>query len=62
LGGHSNAKWITFYLGWYLRHPALAELHISDFNIKTKMVPFWKKKAEAKIITLWGFEIYCQFG
>ena len=37
----TKPKRIAAYIGRYLRHPAIAESRISDFNVETNMVTFW---------------------
>jgi hypothetical protein len=32
---------IASYIGRYLRHPAIAESRISEFNVETNMVTYW---------------------
>jgi hypothetical protein len=37
----SKPRLIAGYVGRYLRHPAIAESRISEFNVETNMVTFW---------------------
>jgi predicted RNA-binding Zn-ribbon protein involved in translation (DUF1610 family) len=37
----SKHRHIAGYVGRYLRHPAIAESRISDFNVETDMVTYW---------------------
>ena len=32
---------VKSYVGRYLRHPAIAESRISEFNVETNMVTYW---------------------
>jgi len=48
---------IAAYIGRYLRHPAIAESRISDFNVETNMVTFWyEEKGGKKFVTLSALE------
>jgi len=44
----TKPKRIAAYIGRYLRHPAIAESRISDFNVETNMVTFWYEENGAK--------------
>ena len=44
----TKPKRIAAYVGRYLRHPAIAESRISDFNVETNMVTFWYDEDGAK--------------
>jgi hypothetical protein len=37
----SKPRYIAGYVGRYLRHPAIAESRISEFNVETNMVTYW---------------------
>jgi len=37
----SKPRLIAGYVGRYLRHPAIAESRISEFNVETNMVTYW---------------------
>jgi len=37
----SKPRQIAGYIGRYLRHPAIAESRISEFNVETNMVTYW---------------------
>ena len=37
----SKPRHIASYIGRYLRHPAIAESRISEFNVETNMVTYW---------------------
>jgi len=37
----SKPRLIAGYIGRYLRHPAIAESRISEFNVETNMVTYW---------------------
>jgi hypothetical protein len=37
----SKSRQIAGYVGRYLRHPAIAESRISEFNVETNMVAYW---------------------
>lgn len=37
----SKPRRIAAYMGRYLRHPAIAESRISEFNVETNMVTYW---------------------
>ncbi|MCL2287963.1 MAG: transposase [Candidatus Bathyarchaeota archaeon] len=37
----SKPKLIAGYVWRYLRHPAIAESRISEFNVETNMVTYW---------------------
>jgi adenylate kinase family enzyme/ribosomal protein S27E len=53
----SKPKHIARYIGRYLRHPAIAESRISEFNVETNMVTFWyEEKGEKKFVTLSALE------
>ena len=48
---------IAAYIGRYLRHPAIAESRISDFNVETNMVTFWyEEKGKKQFVTLSALE------
>jgi hypothetical protein len=48
---------IAGYIGRYLRHPAIAESRISDFNPVTNMVTFWYQlDGEKKTVTMSALE------
>jgi hypothetical protein len=53
----TKPKRIAAYIGRYLRHPAIAESRISDFNVETNMVTFWYDEDGAKkFVTLSALE------
>jgi hypothetical protein len=53
----SKPRHIARCIGRYLRHPAIAESGISDFNVVTNMVTFWyEEKGEKKFVTLGALE------
>jgi adenylate kinase family enzyme len=53
----SKPRNIARYIGRYLRHPAIAESRISDFNPETNMVSFWyRAEGEKKFVTLSALE------
>ncbi len=48
---------IARYIGRYLRHPAIAESRISEFNVETNMVTYWFVEDEVKkFVTLPALE------
>jgi len=48
---------IARYIGRYLRHPAIAESRIADFNPETNMVTFWYElDGEKKTVTMSALE------
>lgn len=48
---------IAQYIGRYLRHPAIAESRISDFNVETNMVTYWyEEDGTKKYVTLHALE------
>jgi len=55
VGKPRNVAW---YIGRYLRHPAIAESRISDFNVETNMVTYWYRDqdGEKKYVTLSALE------
>jgi hypothetical protein len=44
----TRPKQIARYIGRYLRHPAIAESRISEFNVETNMVTYWYEEGGAK--------------
>jgi ribosomal protein S27E len=53
----SKPKNIAKYIGRYLRHPAIAESRISEFNVESNMVTFWyEEHGEKKFVTLPALE------
>lgn len=53
----TKPKRIARYIGRYLRHPAIAESRISDFNVETNMVTFWYEvDGEKKTVTMPALE------
>jgi ribosomal protein S27E len=53
----SKPRNIARYIGRYLRHPAIAESRISDFNPETNMVSFWYRvDGEKKTVTMSALE------
>lgn len=57
----TKPKRIAAYIGRYLRHPAIAESRISDFNVETNMVTYWyeekgKGKGKKQFVTLSALE------
>lgn len=48
---------IANYIGRYLRHPAIAESRISDFNVEANMVTYWyEEDGVKKFVTLHALE------
>jgi hypothetical protein len=54
----SRPRHIAGYIGRYLRHPAIAESRISEFNVETNMVSFWfvDEHKVKQFVTLHAFE------
>jgi ssDNA-binding Zn-finger/Zn-ribbon topoisomerase 1 len=53
----SKPRSIARYIGRYLRHPAIAESRILDFNPETNMVSFWYRvDGEKKTVTMSALE------
>ncbi len=59
----ASPKGVAKYVARYVRHPAIAESRISEFNLLTDSVTFWHdvkdkygKKVERKWVTLSAFE------
>ena len=54
----SRPRLIAAYVGRYLRHPAIAESRISDFNVETNMVTYWffDEHKVKQFVTLHAFE------
>jgi len=54
----SRPRHIAGYVGRYLRHPAILESRISDFNVETNMVTYWfvDENRVKQFVTLHGFE------
>jgi len=54
----SMSRHIAGYIGRYLRHPAVAECRISDFNVETNMVTYWymDENRVKQFVSLHAFE------
>jgi len=54
----SKPRQIAGYIGRYLRHPAVAECRISDFNVETNMVTYWymDENRVKQFVSLHAFE------
>jgi len=54
----SGHRQIAGYVGRYLRHPAILESRISDFNVETNMVTYWyvDENKVKRFVTLHAFE------
>ena len=54
----TKPRQIAKYIGRYLRHPAIAESRISDFDVETNTVTFWYEEADGgkKVVTMSALE------
>lgn len=53
----TKPKRIAGYIGRYLRHPAIAESRISEFDVETNMVTYWyEEKGERRFVTVPALE------